>query len=69
MDAVNANGTVFLSHTRLRGRFAIRVAIGHIRADDEHVRRAWELLRREASRLAAGGVAGQEGAPRTASSP
>jgi aromatic-L-amino-acid decarboxylase len=58
MDAVNATGKVFLSHTRLRGRFAIRVAIGHIRADDEHVRRAWELVRDEASRLDAAEVGG-----------
>ncbi|MCY4027047.1 MAG: pyridoxal-dependent decarboxylase [Acidobacteria bacterium] len=44
LEAVNATGEVFLSHTRLRGRFAIRLAIGHIRTEERHVRRAWELL-------------------------
>ena len=43
LDAVNATGEVFLSQTRLRGRFAIRLAIGHVRTEERHVRRAWEL--------------------------
>ena len=51
MDAVNRTGDVFLSHTRLAGRFAIRVAIGNLRTEPDHVERAWELLRREAARL------------------
>jgi len=51
MDAVNRTGEVFLSHTRLAGRFTIRVAIGNLRTEPRHVERAWELLRREAARL------------------
>ena len=54
MDAVNRTGEVFLSHTRLNGRFAIRVAIGNLRTEPRHVERAWELLRREAAAIAAG---------------
>ena len=51
MDAVNRTGEVFLSHTRLRDRFTIRIAIGNLRTEPRHVERAWELLRREAARL------------------
>jgi aromatic-L-amino-acid decarboxylase len=51
MDAVNRTGEVFLSHTRLAGRFAIRVSIGNLRTEPRHVARAWELLRREAAAL------------------
>jgi aromatic-L-amino-acid decarboxylase len=51
MDAVNRTGHVFLSHTRLVGRFAIRVSIGNLRTEPRHVERAWELLRREAAAL------------------
>ncbi len=51
MDAVNRTGEVFLSHTRLRDRFTIRVAIGNLRTEERHVRRAWELLRSEARAL------------------
>ncbi len=53
MDAVNRTGDVFLSHTRLRNRFAIRVAIGNLRTTERHVEGAWALLRAEAARLAA----------------
>jgi len=45
MERVNASGDVFLSHTRLDGRFVIRLAIGHYRTSEKHVARAWELLR------------------------
>ena len=52
MAAVNATGEIFLSHTRLRDRFAIRVAIGNLRTEPRHVARAWALLQAEAARLA-----------------
>jgi aromatic-L-amino-acid decarboxylase len=45
MDAVNRTGEVFLSHTRLAGRFTIRLAVGNLRTESRHVERAWELLR------------------------
>jgi aromatic-L-amino-acid decarboxylase len=56
MDAVNRTGGVFLSHTRLRERFTIRLAIGNLRTQPEHVERAWRLLR-EAAEAAAGDAA------------
>jgi aromatic-L-amino-acid decarboxylase len=52
MDAVNRTGEVFLSHTRLDGRFAIRLAVGNLRTEERHVARAWELLRSAAAELA-----------------
>jgi aromatic-L-amino-acid decarboxylase len=51
MNAVNATGEVYLSHTKLRDRFTIRVAIGSLRTEPRHVEHAWELIRREAARL------------------
>jgi aromatic-L-amino-acid decarboxylase len=45
LDRVNASGEVFLSHTRVRGRFALHLAIGNIRTQEKHVRRAWDLLK------------------------
>ncbi|HET8655209.1 MAG TPA: pyridoxal-dependent decarboxylase [Longimicrobiaceae bacterium] len=47
---VNATGEVFLSHTRLRGRYALRLAVGNLRTTEAEVRRAWELLRGAAAR-------------------
>ena len=48
VERINRTGEVFFSHTRLRGRLALRIAIGHLRTDESHVRHAWELLMREA---------------------
>ena len=49
LDAINRTGEVFLSHTRLAGRFTIRLAVGSIRTEPRHVERAWELLRQAAA--------------------
>jgi aromatic-L-amino-acid decarboxylase len=49
MEAVNRSGDAFLSHTKLRGRFTIRLAIGNLRTERRHVERAWELLRQSAT--------------------
>jgi aromatic-L-amino-acid decarboxylase len=56
LDAVNASGEVFLSHTKLDGRFVLRLAIGHLRTEERHVRRAWELLRTHLRALDGGRV-------------
>ncbi|MGH9408354.1 MAG: pyridoxal phosphate-dependent decarboxylase family protein [Vicinamibacterales bacterium] len=44
LDAVNASGEVFLSHTKLDDRYVLRLAIGNLRTAEHHVARAWELL-------------------------
>jgi aromatic-L-amino-acid decarboxylase len=43
---VNASGEVFLSHTRVHGQYALRLAVGNLRTTQSHVARAWELLRK-----------------------
>jgi aromatic-L-amino-acid/L-tryptophan decarboxylase len=45
LETVNAGGRVFLSHTRVRGRFALRVAVGNLRTDRARLEEAWALLR------------------------
>ena len=49
LAAVNAGGEVFLSHTKLDGRYVLRLAVGNVRTEHRHVARAWALLRREAA--------------------
>ncbi len=49
---VNRSGEVFLSHTRVRGRYAIRLAIGNLRTTETHVAGAWELIREAAEDVA-----------------
>lgn len=51
MQAVNASGEAYLSHTRLNGRLVLRFAIGNIRTEEKHVAKAWERLKGEGDRL------------------
>jgi aromatic-L-amino-acid decarboxylase len=53
LDTVNGSGRVFLSHTRLRGAFVLRMAIGHLRTTEAHVTEAWALI--QAALLSVGG--------------
>ena len=45
LERVNASGKAFISHTKLNGAYALRLAIGNIRTERRHVETAWELLR------------------------
>ena len=51
LEAVNATGEIFISHTRLNGRYTLRLAIGNLRTTETHVRRAWELLQQQLSKV------------------
>jgi len=53
IEAVNRSGDVFLSHTKLDGRFTIRLAVGHLKTTQRHVQRAWDLLREHLTPLTA----------------
>src|ERR1041384_2428810 len=44
MNEVNRRGKVYLSHTKLKGIFTLRLAIGNIRTTREHVTLAWDEL-------------------------
>ena len=49
LERVNATGQLFISHTKLDGRYVLRLAIGQERTTEDDVRLAWEVLRREAA--------------------
>ncbi|HEY1428509.1 MAG TPA: aminotransferase class I/II-fold pyridoxal phosphate-dependent enzyme [Candidatus Tumulicola sp.] len=46
LEAVNASGAGFISHTKLRGKYTIRVAIGNLRTRRDDVEELWEALRK-----------------------
>jgi aromatic-L-amino-acid decarboxylase len=54
MGRVNDDGRVFLSHTRVEGRFTLRIAIGNLRTERRHVLGAWQLVRETALALDTG---------------
>ena len=45
LEKINASGKLFLSHTKLNGKFVIRLTIGSIRHEAKHVENAWELIK------------------------
>ena len=44
MNEINGGGKIFLTHTRLNGRFVLRLCVGQSHTEAEHVERAWELI-------------------------
>jgi aromatic-L-amino-acid decarboxylase len=49
---INGSGRVYLTHTRVGGRYALRLAIGAPQTGREHVEAAWRLLQTTADELA-----------------
>ena len=54
LERVNATGELFISHTRLNGRYVLRLAVGNARTTEADVRHAWDVLRAQAGRCGAG---------------
>ncbi len=52
LERVNASGDVFLSHTKLDGRYVLRLAVGNERTTKNDVARAWSALNEAAETLA-----------------
>ncbi len=44
MEKINSTGKLFLSHTKLRGKYIIRYAVGNINTNEDHIKKAWELI-------------------------
>ncbi len=44
LNRVNRSGDAYISHTQIQGRYALRVAIGHMWTERNHVERLQELL-------------------------
>ncbi len=51
MEGINSRGEVFLTHTVLGEKFVLRMAIGQRTTREEHVRKAWKIIKEEAKNL------------------
>jgi aromatic-L-amino-acid decarboxylase len=51
LEAINQTTEVFLSHTKLRHRYVLRLAIGNLRTEARHIRRVWALLQHKLAGL------------------
>jgi aromatic-L-amino-acid decarboxylase len=48
LAAVNRSGEIFISHTKLDGRYVLRLAIGNVSTTEADICQAWDALNREA---------------------
>jgi len=53
LKRLNASGKVYLSHTKLNGRFALRFCVAQTYTEERHVRAAWQLIQSLATELKA----------------
>ena len=44
MNGINASGEAYLSHTKLNGKFTLRLSVGSIRVEERHIEKVWRLL-------------------------
>jgi aromatic-L-amino-acid decarboxylase len=51
MEELNRSGDLYLTHTKLEGKFTLRLCVGQTNTQARHVERAWERIRQEAGKL------------------
>lgn len=51
LDAINHSGKAYLSHTKVRGKYAIRLVLGQTRLEEHHVHAIWDMIQSFAAEL------------------
>jgi len=51
MNRLNSSGDLYLTHTRLDGRFTLRFCVGQTNTTQRHVEQAWKRIQQEADKL------------------
>lgn len=44
MNEINSSGEAYLSHTKLNGKYTLRLSVGSIRVEERHLLKIWNLL-------------------------
>jgi aromatic-L-amino-acid decarboxylase len=55
MERLNRSGDLFLTHTKLNGKFTLRLCVGQTNTQARHVEKAWRRICEEAEKVAAAG--------------
>ena len=48
VETINASGRAYLTQTKLRDRTVMRIGVGNVLTTEEHLRKAWEMIRETA---------------------
>src|SRR5438477_8465457 len=59
VERINASGRAYLTQTKLRGRPVMRIGFGNVLTTEEHLRKAWELIRQTAEDALSHGTSGR----------
>ncbi|NGP76286.1 aminotransferase class I/II-fold pyridoxal phosphate-dependent enzyme [Balneolaceae bacterium YR4-1] len=51
LEHINDSGKLFITHTKLNGRFTLRMVIGNTNVEQRHVDEAWSLIKEKSSKL------------------
>jgi aromatic-L-amino-acid decarboxylase len=51
MERLNRSGDLFLTHTKLDGKFTLRLSVGQINTQARHVEKAWKRICEEAAAI------------------
>jgi aromatic-L-amino-acid decarboxylase len=51
LDGLNRSGDLYLTHTKLNDRIALRMCVGQANTQARHVEQAWKRLQEEARKL------------------
>jgi aromatic-L-amino-acid decarboxylase len=51
MDRLNKSGKIYLTHTRLSGKYTIRMCVAQTHTEPHHVKNAWKFISDTADQL------------------
>ena len=51
LNQINSTGKLFITHTKLNGKFTIRLVISGLRQEERHVTDAWQLIQDTLNKL------------------
>ena len=51
VERINASGRAYLTQTKLRGRTVMRIGLGNVLTTEQHLRQAWDMIRKTADDL------------------
>jgi len=45
IEAINQTGKIFISHTKLNGKFTLRFVVGQTNTEHHHIEKAWQIIK------------------------
>jgi aromatic-L-amino-acid decarboxylase len=51
VERINASGRAYLTQTKLHGRTVMRIGLGNVLTTEQHLRKAWDMIREVADKL------------------